>query len=450
MRRRKDEYPFRGWREVFLFTARQIFRSKGFRVSTIVIGLLCLLAGILINVCMAYSQKKNATEVSPIETVYVVNESGLGELYMDGFLQEYGKTYPKLCFEDIESTTLEECLVHLGKLGAAAAGVGQALPLDVVLRVTEGEGGYLMELIIPYNCAVTETQGKALLEDLQLVLEQSKLLTSGIDAQKLQIALGSVVTTTLDAGEQEKSLAEELVSMLVPMLCILALYFMNLVYGQNIGHIVSVEKSSKLMEMLLTMTKPYGLIFGKIFAVSVLAVCQMGLWICVLAGGFFAGDILSRAVIYEGYQNQLFETLAFLKLQQGSTAFTSGAVILAFLTACLAFLFYCSIAGLVASFAGKAEELAQTMSYYQILMLAGFFGAYMLPLQGKNWLNTVLRIIPLTGAYLLPGDILVGNITVLQGAGYVTILLLATLVILLCAGRVYRNEIFFKGRRRRC
>ena len=104
------------------------------------------------------------------------------------------------------------------------------------------------------------------------------------------------------------------------------------------------------------------------------------------------------------------------------------------------------LAGLVASFASKAEELAQVMAYYQIIMIAGFFAAYMLPLQEKDWINTILRIVPVTSAFILPGDILVGNITVLQGVLYVAILLAATMLVVVITGKVYKNQLFYKGK----
>ncbi|MDE5748765.1 MAG: hypothetical protein K2I21_14460 [Acetatifactor sp.] len=86
------------------------------------------------------------------------------------------------------------------------------------------------------------------------------------------------------------------------------------------------------------------------------------------------------------------------------------------------------------------------MSFYQLAMIAGFFGSYMLPLQEKDWLNTILRIVPLTSAYMLPGDILVGNVTVLQGLLFVAILVMFTAVLVVCTGRIYRNQIFNRGR----
>ena len=82
---------------------------------------------------------------------------------------------------------------------------------------------------------------------------------------------------------------------------------MLLGYGLSIGNIVSIEKSSKLMEMLLTYVQPYALIFGKIFAMATIAIMKMILWIGGLVGGFFVGDFIARTYVFEEYQNLLIE-----------------------------------------------------------------------------------------------------------------------------------------------
>jgi ABC-type Na+ efflux pump permease subunit len=276
-------------------------------------------------------------------------------------------------------------------------------------------------------------------------MEQSKLFSSGVGMEKLVYVMSGVSYTMLDAGEQEKSVGEEVVAMFVPMILILFIYIMNLVYGMSIGNIVSSEKTSKLMERILTLTKPYGLFFGKIFAMATIAILQMLLWIGCFVGGFIAGDFVAKEMIYPEYNNVILEVINLISNQDGSTAFTIGALILSIVTVCIGFLFYCVIAGTCASFATKAEDLAQAMSIYQLIMIGGFFCAYMLPMQEKAFINTILRIVPITSAYLLPGDLVVGNVSVGLGCLYFGILLLTTLVLLVVAGKVYKNQMFYRG-----
>lgn len=425
---------FSGWRDVFSFTFRQA-TGKKFRRLSIGLAVLMLVIGLAIPTIMAYVQQKEDGKQSPIEQVYVVDESGLEILYLEGFAQQYGADFPNVTFVEAEQP-----------VGELAAEKGEQEPNAVILEISRTQEGYLLTTILPYGSEITESDAEDLCEAFADTMEQSKLLSSGIPVEKLVLAMSGVATTQLDAGEEERSIGEELVSMLLPMILMFLMYFMTLMYGMSVGNIVSVEKSSKLMEMMLTLTRPYGLIFGKVLAMTVTAIGQILLWILSLTGGFFLGHYLAEELIYADYHNVILEVFVLLQEQGGSTAFTPGAMVLAVFAICLSFLFYCMLAGLVASFADKAEELGQVMAYYQLAMIAGFFGAYLLPLSEKPWLNTILRIVPITSAYLLPGDILVGNVSVPEGLLYVLILMAFTALLVVCTGKIYRNQLFYRGK----
>lgn len=425
---------FSGWRDVFLFTLRQA-TGKKFRSVTIGLALVMLAAGVAVSTIMAFVQKKEDGKLSPIGQVYVADNSELDVLYLEGFGERYGETFPDISFVEAQQP-VEELAVTLG----------EQEPESVILEIGRSAEGYLLTVVLPYGSEIDKEDAEDLCEAFASVMEQSKLLSSGIPMEKLVLAMSGVQSSQLDAGEEERSIGEQMVAMLAPMLIIFFMYFMTLMYGMSVGNAVSVEKCSKLMEMMLTLTRPYGLIFGKVLAITVTAISQILLWIGCLVGGFFLGHGIAGAVIYPDYHNVLLEIFILLKGQVGSTAFTPGAMTLAVFTLCLAFLFYCMLAGLIASFASKAEELGQVMSFYQLAMIAGFFGSYMLPLQEKDWINTILRIVPLTSAYMLPGDILVGNVSMPEGLLFVAVLMVFTAALVVLTGRIYRNQLFYRGK----
>lgn len=432
---------FSGWRQVFSFTLKQGTESKRFKMVTVGMALLLLLAGMSISVIMASVQKSDAEDVSPIQVVQVIDESDLNILeqpmIIDAFKESFKDKYPTLSFNAATGTVEDVWKGLKNKAGSES---------DLILHITKSEDGYGMNLYLQDMASISEGDGEDFLTDLTMVMDQSKLVASGIALEKLVYVMSGVNWTLMDAGEQEKSIGEEMVGLLLPMLLMFFIYIMNLVYGQSIGNVVSSEKISKLMEMILTMTKPYGLIFGKIFAMASIAILQMLLWIACFVGGFIAGDIIAKESIYPEYNNVILEVFKLINGQEGSTAFTLSAFVLSIVTVCIGFLFYCVIAGTVASFATKAEDLASVMAIYQVIMIAGFFGAYILPpLQESESINTILHIVPFTSAYLLPGDLVVGNVSVGMGCLYMGILLVTTLVFLVVAGKVYKNQLFYRG-----
>jgi len=436
---------FHGWRDVFSFTFKQGVGTKKYKGITFGVAAALLVVGMAISVIMAFVQQKDKEEISNLEVVHVIDESNLQVLYLDGFAEANGEKYPNVSFM-VEAGTVDAMVQKIAKEADPESGCK-----DAVLHITETEEGYLMSMYLPENSALSKDEGEDFLSALTMVMEQSKLYSTDIPMEKLGVVMSGVVTTMLDAGEDEKSMGEEMVAILLPIIFVFFLYFIALLYGQSIGNIVCMEKVTKLMEMMLTMTRPYGLILGKVFATACIGILQMLIWIGSLVGGFFAGHFVAKEMIYPEYTNYLLEVFELLKSQDGSTAFSAGALILGVFTACLAFLFYCVLAGMIASFADKAETLPQIMAWHQIAVIIGYMAGVFIPMSGmmggsgNETLMTLARIIPITSAYILPGDIVVGNITVLESLLYVGILLVTTIVLILFTGKVYKNQLFYKG-----
>ena len=104
---------FSGWRDVFSFTLKQA-TGKKFRNVTAVLALVMLVAGLAISTIMAFVQKKEDGKRSPIGQVYIVDNSGLEVLYLEGFTARYGETFPRVFFDEARQS-VEELAVTLGE-----------------------------------------------------------------------------------------------------------------------------------------------------------------------------------------------------------------------------------------------------------------------------------------------------------------------------------------------
>ena len=425
---------FTGWSSVFAFTLKQAF-TKAYKYGTVLFALALLLAGIGANLFLADRQKKEE-KISPVEKVYVYDESNIEELVLQGenILDE--KRFPSVIFEQA-TTDFADLGIRLGKDEGA----------DVITRLTASEKGYQVCVYVPDGSSVKKEDARNLAKAIRSLVRQSLIASSGIEEEKVTYIVSGTHSEFLTAGENARGTGQRVLTAVLPIFLMLFMYFMILIYGQNMGNIVTVEKSSKLMETLLLMTRPYGIIFGKIFATAFTAICQILVWGACVAGGFFAGDAVAKQYIYPEYENFVFELLNQMATDDSLKAFTPEAVALGVLAICVAFLFYCVLAGAIASFAGKAEELGQVMMFYNMFLVIGFMGSHILPNSiGKEWVKVILRIIPLSSAFLLPGEIIVGTVPVLQGALYLLLLMAWILGLCVFAGRVYKNQMFYKGK----
>lgn len=425
---------FTGWQDVFSFTfARQT--ENRYRTLTLILAVLFFAGAFAISTIMAAVQKKDNAVVE-IEKVYLIDDSGLDVIYLDGFLDGYARQFPHLAFE-----STEESIERL------AASLGQKESKDIILHLEKKDEGYVMTVILPDGGKIGKNDAEKLINGLQLAMEQSKLLSSKIPMEKLVYAMSDINASLHIAGEDDKSVGEMLVQQLLPMLIVFIMFFFCFTYGNSVGNIVSIEKTSKLMEMILTHTRPYPLILGKVMAVTAAALLQLFVWIACFAGGFVAGNMVAKQVIYPEFNNVILEVINMLKSTDGSSAFSAGAVVLGLLCLFIGFLFFCMVAAAVACFASKAEELSQVMAFFMIICMAAFYCAYMLPIFLENdTANMILRLVPFTSAFLTPGDILVGNVGLTEGMLETLLLFAFSLAAALIAGKTYKSMVLNKGK----
>lgn len=425
---------FSGWKEVFLFTFKQGCTNK-YKAFTFVLSLILLISGIGLNIIIASSQMTE-DDVSPIEKVYVIDESNLESInWTDSKQLDRGK-FPKVTFE-VTDVTVEE----LGRQLKASQ------TLNVIAKITKSTDEFKLYVYLPDGSEVEKKEAEKLGKVMAKIVQDGLISESKIDGDKLSYIVSSIDTEFSVVGETAKNDVQRLVTTIFPMLFMLVLYFMVLIYGQNMGYIVSVEKSSKLMETLLICTRPYGLIFGKILATSLIAIIQMAAWIVATVVGFIAGDRLARSIIYSDYDNVVLSLFQEVSKDELTNAFTTEAIILTVIAICFGFLFYCMLAGAVASFASKADELGSVMMFYNMFLIFGFFGSYALPsMVGQEWIKVVVHLIPVAAAFLLPGEIMVGTISI--GAGIVYLLVLAAWIVAVAifAGKVYKDQLFYRGK----
>lgn len=424
---------FSGWKDVFLFTLKQGAGQK-YRAVTIALALVLFAGGFAANVFMALSQQKE-NNISPIETVYVIDESEIADINWTDSKQLDREQFPNVVFEQTS-----ESITELGKQLMDNETTG------VIAKVEKGKEKYVVNVFIPYGSDVTKDDGENLAKTMDSIVYEGIIKASSIDADKVTHVVSTMDTEFRIVGENAKSDNMLMVTSVFPVVFMMGLYFMVIIYGQNMGQIVSIEKSTKLMETLLVMTRPYGLIFGKIIATASTAIFQMAVWIGSLVAGFFVGDSFARSSIYGDYDNFIISLFKDIAAEGSSQAFTPAAIVLTAIAVCLAFFFYCMLAGATSSFASKADELGTTMMFYNMSIVIGFLGSYIIPMAvGQEWVKVIIRLVPMSGAFILPGEILLGTVKTGAAILYLIVLFAWILLTAIFAGKVYRDQVFHRG-----
>lgn len=430
---------FRGWNTVFGFTFRQLTKGPGFKFVTALVTLLILGASVLINVLAAKPEKSNIAELSlsPINKVFVLDNSGLQPTdykEMNPFFSQ--EQYAHISFETITGQTREDVI--------KTAASDSTMTIAAIIN-TAPDSGYDIEIVIPAGSVITKDQAEILVGPMSAAFETNKLLQSGLTEEQLAAALKPVITSFADIGEDTNEITF-VIKMIAPMIFGLMLYMMLIFHGQAISKSVSTEKTSKLVETLLTSVHPYALITGKVLAVSAMAILQFVTWLVAIFAGLYLGNTVAHS-IYPGYESSVISVINFLKDNIGQTAFTLPAVVLTIVAFCIGFLFYCVIAGLTGCLVSKPEEAASTQAIFQFPVIISWLITYLSPMMGNETVTVVARYIPFTAPFCIPVDILTGTIGLGEGLITTLLLLLFTLIVIMLSGRIYKGLILYNGQK---
>lgn len=425
----KKTNTFKGMGKVFRFTLGQNVGSTGYKAVTAVVGIIIVVLLIILNIVMAGDGSTS------VKNVLILDASGLNYMDIDSLIE-----YNTEEIEGIEDVKFEFADSEGGK-GNLMKQVSDTEGAVGIYIVNENDS-IVLNVYVDENSEVTEGDAQEMGEYVSGYIDQIKILNAGLTQEQITVLFTPINVSDNVIGEQT-SLGKTLVNMLAPMIFAFILYFMLLFYGQTISKSVTLEKTSKLMEYILTSTKAYALIAGKILAMAVSAIIQFVIWIVCVIAGYLAGDIIAKE-INPDYNNVVLDVLKAIS-NETKGAFSWQAAAAAFVAFCLGFLFYCVLAGLVASFSQRAEGLAQLMIVYNYIVIFGFFIAYFGSLMENNTLIALSKYLPLCSPFSLPANIVIGALSTAETAVSMGILAATTIVVIIITGRVYKALVLYNG-----
>lgn len=278
------------------------------------------------------------------------------------------------------------------------------------------------------NVTAWESYDQDILDSAGLTSRQQELLTVRVDV-------------SVTGGRTGEGQAADVLSMVLPFVSLMLLYFLVLLYGQGTAASVLLEKTSKLMDLFLVSVEPTAMVLGKVLATALAGLLQLAVWAAGLAGGFAIGGAVVR---------QTGVTLPLLEVLKGVGRLTGLFSVPAMLEAAglllAGFLLYCSLSAIGGSMAGKAEDLSSTNVLFSLVLVASFFccmfaGGMDGMTSSARWLDYV----PFTAILVTPSRVLLGQTSLLGGLVSLALVVVCAGLLTALAGRVYRLMSLYKG-----
>jgi ABC-2 type transport system permease protein len=445
---------FKGTGKVFAFTFAQQIKSKSFLVSTIIIvavAIALVLAGNLLIPAIADSaasagQSGGADGDSAVNSNFQIYLSELPGRVGEGDYPQYITDFIKLASPGIKS-------VEYPMTSDAAADKNNVLFVDV--RASDYRDTYSILVSRPADeSAVDDSMAETVASFASLAVKNALLMSFGVDERNLQFAILDVPYDTTVNGEQPENEITTMIKMMTPTIFSIGLFMIIFIYGAMVAQSVATEKSTRVVELLLTSVRALALIVGKVLAMVLAALLQIVIIIvaALLALVATSGGVIAQVFGMIPADNPQMQAVAS-EVQGIFTSFDAGSVILLIVIFILGFLLYAMFAGLVGATVSRSEDIQQAMMPYSLLGVLGMYLSYFPSYIGaaagesQNIMTIISYYVPFSAPFALPSAIVLGEIDTVQMISAVAVLGLFTLLTAVVVARVYESIIIHTGDR---
>jgi ABC-2 type transport system permease protein len=160
---------------------------------------------------------------------------------------------------------------------------------DIALFIPETQLNIPSSAVVYSMKQVPITVESHIKEVMKNEIQVQKLLASGVDPDILESLKTNINLSVIRMDEEggEKETFTEIQFILGLILAVL-IYMFIMLFGGQVMQGVSEEKSSRIIEVIVSSVKPFQLMMGKIIGVSLVALTQFVMWI-LLTGVIYVG-----------------------------------------------------------------------------------------------------------------------------------------------------------------
>lgn len=412
---------------VVSFTVRNKVRGKAFIISTLV---LALLLSIGINIPYFATQFSGDGDKTVTIGFIQAGEDDAGTVTGNGlkaYFEAQSETGVKLApYADQGDAAANEKLLKQAIKDKTIAGYltfgdMTASGFPVVTYNSEKLMDYKVTSLL--QNALQMIRQTAVLQDAGLTGEQLAVLNAPIEISALQISAGE--------GGDGKSEEEQGVNMGLVYFIIIFLFMAVMISGQMIASEITAEKSSRVMEILITSVAPLKSMFGKIFGMFVIVMLQIAVYVAVI--------VLNVSLPHNR------ETLTEFNINLSNI--DPMLLIYSLIFFLTGFFLFATLYAAVGSIVSRTEDLGQAVMPMTIISLAGFYIAIFSISTPDSMLVKATSFIPLFSPFVMVLRLGLTDPSTWEVLVSIGLLLVAIYIAVYVSAKIYRTGVLMYGKR---
>ena len=385
---------------VMKFTIKDMVKRKSFIISTLIILILIVVGFNVPNIIKSFSGEDNGDKLLIVdnENIFEGNLELLKQADL-GYEIEIGQ----LTFDEIKTKIENEEIAN-------------------AIIIEKQENNVKIRYIVE-NTTMMENIPEALVNAINSLYSNMQINKLGLTEEELQ-SITPNFEFTIEQTEEEKASGNIFAMMLMSIVLFYAIYFC----AYQVSSSITTEKTSKIMETLVTSTSPRTIVLGKTIGIGIVGLLQMIL---------IVGTALISAKAF--LEPELLESVLDMS---NITVYLGVITIIYFI---LGYFAYALLYALTGSTVSKPEDIQSANQPVAILAVIGFYLSYFTMMNPTSELNLFASLFPISSPFCMPFRIMMGLSNGTDVAISIAILIVTILVIAKVAIKIYSNAILNYG-----
>ena len=387
---------------VMKFTINDMIKRKSFIISTLIILILIVIGFNVPNLIKKFNGDNTGNKLLIIDSKNVF-EGTLENLKQMDLGYEFEVTNEDLKFEDvkqkIEDKEIKEAIIINSE--------SEKIRISYIVENTT------MMNEIPEGCinALTSIYSSLKISKLGLTEEQLQSITPNFEFD-------------LKQTEEKSANGNVFAMMMMSIVLFYAIYFC----AYQVSSSITTEKTSKIIETLVTSTSPKTIVLGKTIGIGTVGLAQMILIVAIAL-------ISAKTFLEPGLLDSILD-------MSNITPYLGIMTAIYFI---LGYLAYALLYALTGSTVSKPEDIQSANSPVAILAVIGFYLSYFTMMNPTSKLNVFASLFPISSPFCMPFRIMMGLANTTDVIMSIAILIATIIAIANIAIKIFSNAILNYG-----
>ena len=385
---------------VMKFTIKDMVRRKSFIISTLIILVLIVIGFNVPNII------KSIKGESTGDKLLIVDNDNIFEGNLE-LLKQADLGYEV----EIQNATFDEIKEKI-----------ETEEISEAIMIEKQENNVKIRYIVESTTMMEEVP-ETLVNTINSLYTNMQINKLGLTEEELE-SITPNFEFSLEQTEDEKASGNIFVMMLMSIVLFYAIYFC----AYQVSSSITTEKTSKIMETLVTSTSPRTIVLGKTIGIGFAGLLQLVL---------IVGTALISAKVF--LEPELLDDVLDMS---NITVYLGIITIIYFI---LGYFTYALLYALTGSTVSKPEDINSANQPVAFLAVIGFYLSYFTMMNPTSDLNVFASLFPISSPFCMPFRIMMGLSNGTDVAISIGILIVTILIIAKVAIKIYSNAILNYG-----